>query len=333
MDEARNAMHDLMMGATKSYITYTVAKLDIVDYLSEKPMTAEELAIITSTKKDILYRLLRAAVEIGLVVENEVKQFLVTDLGSTLKTGGKYSMKNMVMFRSVLTPHPASKLPELLKAERNGFNHKKSFFEMAETQPEVRKYLHGSITEYNERIYTDLLISGYDYSKYKHIIDVGGGSGTFLIDILTKTPSSCGKILDLPSIIESAKKRIEKSTVNERCTAEVADFFTSVPDDGDCYILKFILHDWNDVNALKILRTIRKSMKNGSKLLVMELIKSDGNDAHAIDVLDIWMFSLFLGKERTKSEFEQLFETASLKIENVVEISPCPVKIIEVNIA
>ncbi|RWS20910.1 methyltransferase-like protein, partial [Leptotrombidium deliense] len=168
MNEARNAMHELLLGATKSYITFCVAKLNIVDLLIDKPMRAEELARLTSTNEELLYRLLRASVSIGLLVENEEKQFSVTDLGSTLKTGGVNSMKNLVFFYCDVNENPVSKLPELLQTQENK-NNELTIFEKMMSQPEMREQLYGSIKEFNEWALTDLLVTGYDYSKFKYI--------------------------------------------------------------------------------------------------------------------------------------------------------------------
>ncbi|RWS25779.1 methyltransferase-like protein [Leptotrombidium deliense] len=332
MNKSGSAMLDLLLGATKSHVTYCVAQLDIVDYLSEKPMTAEQLAVITSTNNELLYRLLRAAVSIGLLIENEENQFSVTELGSTLKTGGEQCMKHAckILVNGELTPLPISKLLYRLNKEEACIDNELSYFEKAETDPNFIITLHENINEFDQLFMTHLLISDYDYSKFKHIIDVGGGLGKCLINILKKTPQSRGTIVDLPSVIQFAKQNIERSCVKERCRAVVGDFFSSIPDDSDCYILKFIIQDWCDEQALKILKNVRKSMKNKNcTLLVMEFIKK-GTEPNVLDLIDILMFTLMFGKERSKVQFEKLFEKASFEIKNVIDFNPSPMKIIEV---
>ncbi|RWR99385.1 hypothetical protein B4U79_18794 [Dinothrombium tinctorium] len=127
-----------------------------------------------------------------------------------------------------------------------------------------------------KKLFQRNVTSKYDFSKFKHIVDVGGNDGTFLVEILQNTPSHVhGTVYDLPEVAKKAAENVAKHNLSGRCKTIGGNFFESVPEEGDCYILKYILNDWNDENCVSILRNISKQMKAYSKLLIIQQIDSE----------------------------------------------------------
>ncbi|RWS23328.1 hydroxyneurosporene methyltransferase-like protein, partial [Leptotrombidium deliense] len=168
---------------------------------------------------------------------------------------------------------------------------------------------------------------GYDYTRFNHIVDVAGGRGKLLIDILKRSPKTRGTIFDLPSVLEVTNRNIGMSSVKDRCTLVTGDFHDNIPVQGDCYIIKFILHAWNDEDCVNILQNIRKQMKPGCKLLVMEMIRPE--ESSLVDLIDIYFMSTMNG---TEDEYENLYQKSSVQLTRIVNVDPCPIRIMELDL-
>ncbi|RWS24792.1 hypothetical protein B4U80_13170 [Leptotrombidium deliense] len=255
----------------------------------------------------------------------------VTELGLTLKPGTENCVKNFAIIHLEPSPIPLSKLEHTLRTGEPAFDHiyGMSFFEYLNQNRKLREIFDDTMDEYAKLANTSMLVSGYDYTVFNHIVDVGGGNGKFLIEILEQTPNAKGTVLEIQSVIEATKKAIEESNLQDRCTTFVGSFFDVIPPNGDCYILRNCLHDWNDEKALKILVNIRKQMKPGTKLLAMEMKIPDGTEPHLYKEVDMHVLAHFAGRKRTKADFESLFAQSSLKLIRFVEFKTGPMSIIE----
>jgi ubiquinone/menaquinone biosynthesis C-methylase UbiE len=160
-------------------------------------------------------------------------------------------------------------------------------------------------------------------------VDVGGGHGSLIAEILRATPGLQGVVFDRPEVIETAKFEVQQrgSGIADRCQLVAGDFFESVPE-ADAYIMKYIIHDWDDDRCVKILSNCRRALRTKGKALVVDTVVPPGNDPHWSKLLDVNMLVLTGGRERTQNDFAQLFARAGLSLQRVVPTA-CPLSVIE----
>jgi ubiquinone/menaquinone biosynthesis C-methylase UbiE len=189
-------------------------------------------------------------------------------------------------------------------------------FEYLTANPEEGKIFDRMMTDIHGGE-TEPMINNYDFSAFKTIVDVGGGNGEVITSILKKHKDVKGILFDLPEVINRARQNVASKGLNDRCQLETGNFFESVWKGGDAYIMRHIIHDWSDADAVTILSNCRKAMNPGGKVLVVEAVIQEGNDPSPFKLLDITMLMVG-GKERTKKQFEDIFSQAGLKLNRVV---------------
>ncbi|MEW5975059.1 MAG: methyltransferase [Acidobacteriota bacterium] len=172
-----------------------------------------------------------------------------------------------------------------------------------------------------------VIAGAYDYARFGHIVDVGGGQGGLLGEILKRHPNVRGTLFDLPEVVRNPVY-LSKETVSERWAAGGGDFFQAVPAGGDLYLLKRILHDWSDEQCVRILRCCRAAMSDRARLLVVDAVVPAGNAGHPGKVMDILMMVLAEGRERTEQEFRELFGKAGLQLTHIT-MTPSTLAIVE----
>src|SRR5262249_29958263 len=154
----------------------------------------------------------------------------------------------------------------------------------------------------------------YDFAWASKIVDVGGAHGALLAAMLRKQPEAAGVLFDLPHVTPGAKQAIEKLGLAAQVEVVSGDFFKSVPTGGDLYLLKHILHDWDDAHAVAILKTVRAAMTPTSRVLVVEFALPEGPEPSPAHLMDLNMLVMLEGRERTVAEYGALFERAGLKL-------------------
>jgi hypothetical protein len=158
------------------------------------------------------------------------------------------------------------------------------------------------------------VVGAYDFFRYRHLVDVGGGHGALLALILDRNPDATGILFDAPTVVASTRGAIERHIALGRAEKVAGDFFREVPANGDAYLLKFILHDWNDAQALSILTNCRAAMAPHGTVLIIEMIVPEGNAPSPAKELDITMLLFTRGRERTEEEYEALLNQAGLRL-------------------
>jgi hypothetical protein len=319
----------MLTGYWVSQLIYVAAKLGIADLLKGGPKTREELAEATNTHAPTLYRLLRALASVGIFAEDEDKRFALTPLAATLQTE-LGSMRGMVLHLG----EPASwrAWGELLYSVQTG---KTAFpqangaeiFQYYQEHSESSEPFNEAMTDFSQ-VAIPAIIKGYDFSSIGKLVDVGGGHGSLLTAILKANPEMEGVAFDLAPAVEGAKQRIEAEGLTERCEAVAGDFFESVPAGGDAYIMKHIIHDWDDERSISILKNCHRAMKDEGKLLLVEFVIAPGNEPSLGKLMDINMLILPGGQERTEAEYRELFAAAGFKLTRIVP-TESPISVIE----
>lgn len=324
-------MRNLAIGYWASRLVYVAAKLRLADLLKGGSRTVEDLASAADVQPVPLYRLLRALASLGIFAETKGRRFKLTPLAATLQTGIPNSMHAWAMM--VNEPWMWDSWKELLPGMKTGEMpflkaHGMPIFQYLEHHPEDLEVFGESMSSLSQ-VENPAIAAGYKFPNGRTVVDVGGGHGSLLATILKANPSLKGVLFDQSAVIARAEndKHITAKGIAQRCRLESGDFFQGVPKGGDAYIMKYILHDWNDEECVRILANCRAAMNEKGKVLVVDNLVSVGNDPSWGKLLDIQML-IIGGRERTKQEFATLFASAGLKLTRIVP-TKCPLSIVE----
>ena len=319
-------VHQLISGFWVSRAIYVAAKLSIADLIKEQPKTAAELALATGTHAPSLYRVLRALASIQIFSEDEDGRFHSTPLAATLQSDAAGSLRYLAIREE---HYPAwEHLLHSVKTGEIAFNHRfgMPIWEFFEKNPENAATFNNAMSHLTAGVNAGI-VENYDFSSIGKIVDVGGGQGSLITAILKTNPNMNGVLFDAPSVIEGAKQNIP-SELRERCELVAGDFFKSVPDGGDTYILKWIIHDWDDEQSIAILKNCHRAMAPSGKLLLVEAIVPPGNEPSFSKFLDLNMLVMTGGRERNEAEYRSLLRAAGFELTQVVP-TPSQSSIIE----
>lgn len=321
---------NLALGYLLSRSLHVATELGIADLLSGGPRTVEELACSTGAHRDALYRLLRTLAAQGVFAEDTPGRFATTPAAALLQrnvmrdgvllcgevTGdGSWWQAVGALRHSVMTGEPAFHR-----------QHGMGFFDHLRLHPACGQWFDRGMANF-AAAENPAIAGAYDYARFGHIIDVGGGQDGLLAEILARHPRTRGTLFDQPEVVR-APVHLDRAALRERFTTRGGDFFEAVPTGGDAYILKRILHDWSDEQCVRILRRCRAAMSARARLLVVDAVVPAGNAPHPGKVMDILMMVLAEGRERTEDDFRELLGKADLRLTSVTT-TPSTLAIIE----
>ena len=318
---AATQLVEMILGKARTQLIAIAAELGIADLLVDGPRSIEELAETAGAHAPSLYRVMRALASLGVFAEIQPRVFALTPLAELLRDDAPGSLRSYaVMHGSECFFRPWSQLLHGVRTGESAFE--KTFgtglFDYLQQHPGESAAFNDAMTSIS-RQQAVAVCDAYDFSDFGTIVDVGGGHGLLLGAILKAHPSAMGLLHDLPSVVEGARASIEAEGLNDRCRIVGSDFFRDVPGGGDAYIMKFILHDWDDVRAGKILKNCREAMAPGGRALVLEAVIPPGDAPFVGKLGDINMLVLTQGgRERTEAEFGDLFASAGLRLTRIV---------------
>ncbi len=313
------AMLQMILGFWASRAVYIAAKLGIADLLGEQPKSAAELAEATGTHAPSVYRVLRALASVGVFAEDETGRFALTPLAATLRSGVPGSLRAFATVELGEEHYPAwGDVLHSVKTGEIAFNHVfgMSPWEFFATNPENAKTFDEAMTNMT-LVVNDAIMTSYDFSPIGKIVDVGGGHGSLIASILKANPKMEGVLFDVPHVIEGASHLIEAESPLERCELVAGDFFESVPSGGDAYMLKWIIHDWDEERSVVILKNCHRAMVEDGKLLLVEAVIPRGSAPFFHKFMDLNMLVMTGGRERTEAEYRTLFEAAGFRLTNI----------------
>jgi hypothetical protein len=325
------AMFALLRGLWEWHLIDVAVRLELADRLKDGPRTVEELAIAAEVQAPALYRVLRALASVGVFAETSGKRFKLTPLAATLQKGVPGSMRaTALMLGQKYLDDAWAQLLHGVKTGETPFvkAHGISMFEYLERHPEDLKLFGEAMTSVSETE-NPAIAAAYKFSKLKTLVDVGGGNGSLMSAILAANPNLRGVHFDQASVSARAKqdRYLTAKGVADRCTLETGNFFEAVPRGGDVYILKRVLHDWDDEQGAKILANCCAAMNEMGRVLVADSVIRPGNDPDRGKLLDMQML-IIGGRERTKQEFAALFRKAGLRLTRVIP-TKCPLSLVE----
>jgi SAM-dependent methyltransferase len=322
VSSAHLRMAELAIGARIALALRVVAERRIADRLADRPKTAESLADETGLPAQGLRRLLRALTAYGIFQESHDGAFAQTELSACMCEGSSPSVREMIL---VLNDDAVLKawqqLPAVLEsgapafASANGV----SFFEHIASDRQ-RSALMGSFMTAIYGPEGGKIAAHFPFGRFGSLVDIGGGQGHVLVEILQRNPALRGALFELPQTAEIAREFLAAKGF-AGCDVIAGDFFKSVPPGFDAYFIKSVLHDWNDEAAARILRSCRDAMPEQGRVLIAEIVVEPGRPVeHPHRLIDLEMMVSFGGKERTAEDFEQLLSGAGLKLERITRI-------------
>jgi O-methyltransferase domain/Dimerisation domain len=326
--DAASLVH-LILGSMTTQAVYVAAELGIADVLADGPLPPAEIAQKVDADPEAVYRLLRLLASHG-VFAFEHGRFALTPMADPLRSDAPATMRSLAR----LMGHPIhwEDWGHLLDSVRTGEPSLPKLrgmgaFEYLAANPDYGMAFGAGMGNLSD-LETTPLAEAYDYTQFDTIVDVGGGRGSLLAAILQRAPSARGVLLDERAAELGAPALLEQTGVAGRCTVERGSYLGPVPAGGDAYLLKHVVHDWPQAQAVQILQNVRAAISPTGRLLLMEFVVPDGGMQHISKQVDLWLMLLVGGKERTATQYADLLATAGFQFNRVVHTA-APISIVE----
>jgi len=322
------AMTQMLAGFQVSQALYVVAKLDICTMLDDGPLSVADLAQRSGASPQPLGRLIRTLGMLGLFHTTEDGRVGTTPLGATLSRHHPQTQANLAEMWMEQQYLPFSDLLHTVRTGEPATEHYlgRPPFDWISADPERAALFARAMADVTGSMRAGLF-DGYDLPPGKVVADIGGADGSLLAELLTSHPDRHGIVFDRPAVAPIAAQAMTARGLADRVEPIGGDFFTEVPA-ADIYLLSFILHDWNDEEAARILQTVRRSAAVDSRLLVVEGVMPADDTPHPIKLADLTMLGGTSGRERTAEEFTALLAAGGFRLDRIVP-RPSPFSIIE----
>lgn len=311
----------LIIGQLHARAIYVATKLGVPDLLVEEPRTADDLAAELNVDATNLHRLLRMLTMQGIFRQTSGNAFALTPRSAMLRQDTPYSLAKFALMLNDVCYDAIANLEHSVRTGEAAFDdvHGTSFFDYLGANPQLGHLFGEAMTDYGTKVHGGVM-QAYDFSEVSSICDVGGSYGILLGRILDRYPHIDAALFDLPAVIDGAHDVLQEMGIAEHIKPIAGDFFESVPQGYEVYILASIIHDWDDERATQILQNVRAAMPDDGRVLILDtVIKPQGEHVDFAKMLDVLMMSVLHGRERTEDEFRTLLAGADL---DLVRIHP-----------
>ncbi len=291
---------------------YVAAKLELTDHIGDEGASVQDLAQILKVDPAALYRVMRVLAGLGVLRQDDNDRFFVTPFGETLRKDSPQSVRDYAIYSHEIV---YDAFRDMANCVRNGKPAIDDYFAFLRANPEKEAVFHAGMSN-RSRTETAAALEALNFSQSKMVVDVGGGNGGFLSAILARNDQLSGVLFDQPSAIDAAKAG--RGGPLPRCNLVAGDFFDGVPPDGDTYILKRILFDWTEEEALRILKNCRRAMNGDARLLIIEPLIGPPNEQCPAHLYDMTFLVMMHGRLRTADEYSALLGQAGFQLQRVV---------------
>jgi hypothetical protein len=319
---AHDAMLERIAAYWQSQLVFVAAKLGIADVLVAGPLTADEIATRVGAHAPYLKRVLRALASLGIFAVDPHGRFHLTRLAQTLRSDHPESLRDFALM--LVDDYNWSAWGALEHAVKSGDSafehvHGSPAFPWMREHPEKERMFSASMASISG-MENAAVARAYAFGKLQTVVDIGGAHGHLLAAILRSYVKLRGVLFDQPQVLAEAAGTglMTAPDISGRCEARGGDFFESVPEGADAYVMKYIIHDWDDEKSIRILENCRKAMGAEGRVLVVDHVVAAGNRFDWGKLVDINMMVMLGSKERTKNEFRQLFARAGLRLKRVI---------------
>jgi O-methyltransferase domain/Dimerisation domain len=311
---------ELAFGMKMTQALYVVAKLGIADLLASGARHVSQLAAATETSERSLYRVLRSLAAAGIFRETDPKIFELTPYADALRSEAPNSFRNAAIFMGEEWLWKV--MGQMLYSVQTGkpawaHVHGSDVFDYMADNPDHLEIFSRAMTDMTVSA-APAIVEAYDFSSFETLVDIAGGHGYLLAQVLKANDGLRGVLFDMEAVVNGARTILEKEDVIDRVETVAGNFFESVPGDADAYLMKHIIHDWDDERSLKILKNIAAAMSAHAKLLIVEMVVPEGNEPHFSKLMDLGMLVLPGGVERTKAEYHTLLADAGLRLNRII---------------
>lgn len=323
-------VYEMIHWGWAAQIIRTLSTFSIAEHLKDGPLSAEQIAEKESLDPTATFRMLRAAASIGFTKYDPEKQvFSAGELLDVLHDDSPVSLK----YHAQSTPGPAFWLPAMRLPEAVATGRRQTL-EAYGTDPFDYLAQHGdlaqefsfSMSELSGPVITEA-VTVMNVESGSHVIDVGGAAGAFVIEVAARNADVTGEVIDLAHVVPAVTEEARKRGVEGRVKGVSGDFFDSVPA-GDIYLLKFIMHDWDDESCIKILSNVQRSLNPDARVFIVEMVMDDSKIDPGATLMDMSMLTGFAGQERTLTQYEALLHAAGFRATKVTALRS-PYRVIE----
>jgi hypothetical protein len=310
---------------------YIAAELGIADLLQQQPRTCAELALATGTHERSLHRVLRALASFGVFGEDKRGTFRVTRRTWPLLSSDPRSLRDWILL--VGSPAHGQVIAAALDVAKSGSSgyvvaHGRPFYQYCEENPAFAANFRRAMSHWTD-LHSRAVAGKCDFGRFGTILDVGGGEGRLIIEILRRNAGTRGVLYDRPQTIDSAKLRLAEANLADRCTFVAGDFLENVPGGADAYVLKHVLRDWNDDDARTILANCHRAMTAASRLIVIDAMLDPRSSHDRLGKLLDLEEMFLMGMLRTRDELQSLFDETGFRVLRVRRTNLPDVAIIE----
>lgn len=320
--DAPGELNRLISGYQTSQALHVAATLGLCDLLSDGPRSVAELASATGAHAGAMARLMRVLAAVGLVVggDDESETYANTVLGDAFRSDASRSPAARARLSGQAFHWRAyGALEHSIRTGESAFEavHGESLWSHLAARPEEMAVFDDAMTALSRGV-ADAVADAYDFGRFGTVVDVGGGRGALLGAVLARHPTMQGVLFDQPDVVAGADEVLAAAGVSERCRVVGGNFFQSVPEGGDAYLLKAVIHDWPDVESVEILRTCRRAMPSHGRLLLVEQLLDQSPDPLRTALSDLTMLVIAGGTERTTDEYRALLRSAGFELLAIV---------------
>ena len=319
---------EIATGYWASQAVYVAAKLGIADLLADGPKCSEEIARASGANENAICRLLRALASLG-VLAHEHHLFHLTEMGMPLRSGVPGSLRSMLLTLGEEHYHAWSSLLHSVRSGEPAFNqaYNAPLFEYFQSNAAAGETFNEAMNDFTRQAALACALA-YDFSGIRSAVDVGGGHGALIATILRCYPFMTGILFDSAAVLENVAQKFKAAGIEDRYLAIAGNFFESVPEGAEAYLMKNVLHDWDDDSAIRILRNCRRAMHDNAKLLVIEVVLRAEREEPFESLLDLNMLVMSGGCERTEAQYRRLFESGGFQLTGITPTA-APVSVIE----
>ena len=310
----------MLFGGLVQQSISAAAKLGIADLVVEEPKSADELAAETGTHAASLYRVLRLLAAVGIFAETDGRRFILTPIAELLRSDAPNSMRDVAImqgeawnWRNYGELRHSIEIGETAQKKAHGLE----LFEFLAGNPKDEEMFSRAMVNLSSSV-IPAIVEACDFSGLDRAVDIAGGHGFLLAAILEANPHLRGVLFDQPAVIDAAVEALRLRGIADRIEFVSGDFFDSVPSGADAYIMKHIIHDWNDDKSIKILQNIHSAMNKNGRVLIVEMVVPAGNVPSPSKVMDVQMLVATGGQERTEAEYKHLLESAGFNLTGIV---------------
>lgn len=323
----RRRLIQLVFGLMAGEVVGTAARFGLADLFGDAERTDAELAVVTGTHAGALARLLRALAALELLVETQPGRFRLTGAGCLLRTDRADSLHDFVrMFSEPAVLAAWRELDDAVRTGRTAFDEifGTDFFTYLAASPELSERFDAAMRQ-GTQLTARLLPTHYEFARFHTVADIGGGDGTLIAEVLREHPELCGILFDTVEGLAQADRTLAAAGIADRCRTEIGDFFAAVPEGADLYLLKSVVHDWDDERAGTILAHCRQVIPDHGRLLIIEPVLPDvvnGSIPATMYLSDLNMLVNIGGRERTRADFEDLCRRSGFTLTGITTLPP-----------